>query len=211
MQPLNSVITGVLDQAETRQSSIGLRPGGTGSVRLPTESALRDRLAAQSPAVTDRNLLAWLASSLNVVAKPLGRMMFPASGGYYTMVEGFDLSGLTTTNRADALDAVEAAMTRPTMDQCEELVASLHAVTARRGDDAEGQSLAMSLYAGCLAQYPADIAKSVCMAFALRKASPNWFPTLSEINDACEKATAQRTALLSSIRAALPVEQRQAA
>lgn len=211
MQPLNSVITGVLDQAETRQSSIGLRPGGTGSVRLPTESALRDRLAAQSPAVTDRNLLAWLASSLNVVAKPLGRMMFPATGGYYTMVEGFDLSGLTTMNRADALDAVEAAMTRPTMDQCEELVASLHAVTARRGDDAEGQSLAMSLYAGCLAQYPADIAKSVCMAFALRKASPNWFPTLSEVNDACEKATAQRTALLSSIRAARVVEQRQAA
>ncbi len=211
MQPLNSVITGVLDRAETRRSSIGPRHGATGSVRSLTESALRDRLAAQSPAATDRNLLAWLASSLSVVAKPNGRLMFPATGGYYSRVEGFDLSGLTTANRNDAVDAVEAAMTRPTLDQCEELVASLHAVTARRGEDAEGQSLAMTLYAGCLAQFPADIAKSVCMAFALRKATPNWFPTLSEINDACEKATAQRTALLASIRAARPDEQRQAA
>jgi hypothetical protein len=169
---------------------------------LPTESALRAKLARQAPRETDQNLLAWLASSLSVVAKPKGRLMFPTTGGSYARVEGFDLSGLTTMNRAAALDAVEAAMTRPTMDDCEELIASLHAVTARRGDDAEGQSLAMSLYAGCLAQYPADIAKSVCMAFALRKASPNWFPTLSEINDACEKAAAQRSALLASLKAA---------
>ncbi|RYG87373.1 MAG: hypothetical protein EON59_07635 [Alphaproteobacteria bacterium] len=131
--------------------------------------------------------------------------MFPAKGGYYARCEGFEIAGLDQMNRSEALAAVEAAMTRPTVEQCEELVASLHAVTARRGDDAEGQMLAMALYAGCLAQYPADIAKAVCMAFALRKAKPNWFPTLSEINEACETATAQRSVLLHSLKAA-PIE-----
>jgi hypothetical protein len=133
-------------------------------------------------------------------------MMFPTSGGYFVRVEGFDLAGLTEANRYAALDAVQSAMTRPTVDDCEELVASLHAVTARRGDDAEGQALSMALYAGCLAQYPADVAKSVCMAFALRKARPNWFPTLSEINEACERAVAQRAALLASIQSAKAAE-----
>lgn len=132
--------------------------------------------------------------------------MFPTSGGYFVRVDGFDLAGLTEANRYAALDAVSSAMTQPTMDDCEELVASLHAVTARRGDDADGQSLAMTLYAGCLAQYPADIAKSVCMAFALRKRSPNWFPTLSEINEACEQSVAQRAALLTAIKSAKAAE-----
>lgn len=202
MQPLTSLITGVLAQAEMQQSSTGQQPGASGSVRSLTESALRARLVAQKPEDTDRNLLAWLASSLNVVAKPRSRMMFPTKGGYYALVEGFDLAGLDRMNRSEALAAVEAAMTRPTMEQCEELVASLHAVTARRGDDDAGLSLVMTLYAGCLAQYPADIAKAVCMAFAIRKASPNWFPSLSEINEACERATAQRSALLYALRSA---------
>lgn len=204
MQPLTSVISGVLDQAETRLKSTGPLPGASGSVRSLTESALRARLVAQKPEDTDRNLLAWLASSLSVVAKPRSRMMFPKTGGYYARPDGFDIAGLDQMNRHEALAAVEAAMTRPTVEQCEELIASLHAVTARRGDDAEGQMLAMALYAGCLAQYPADIAKAVCMAFAIRKASPNWFPTLSEINEACEKAAAQRALLLHALKTAMP-------
>ena len=202
MQPLTSLISGVLDQAEMRLNSTGPQHGASGSVRSLTESALRARLVAQKPEDTDRNLLAWLASSLSVVAKPRSRMMFPTSGGYYARVEGFDLAGLDGMNRNEALAAVEAAMTRPTVEDCEELIASLHSVTARRGEDEAGQMLAMTLYAGCLAQYPADIAKAVCMAFAIRKAKPNWFPTLSEINEACEQAQTQRAALLYALRSA---------
>ena len=202
MQPLTSAISGALEQVETQQSSTGPRPGASGSVRSLTESALRARLVAQKPAETDRNLLAWLESSLNVVAKPRTRMMFPTTGGYYARIEGFDVQGLDRMNRAEAIAAVNAAMTRPTVEDCEELIASLHAVTARRSDDEDTLSLAMSLYAGCLAQYPADIAKSVCMSFALRSKKPNWFPTLSEINDACDKATAQRKALLHTLQSA---------
>jgi hypothetical protein len=131
-------------------------------------------------------------------------MMFPTTGGYYARVEGVDIAGLTGLTKAQAIDAVESAMTPQTVEGCEELVATLHAVTARRGDDEAGLSVAMTLYAGCLAQYPADIAKAVCMSFALRKAKPNWFPTLSEINDACERETAQRKALLNALKSAHP-------
>ena len=40
------------------------------------------------------------------------------------------------------------------------------------------------------------------MSFALRSKKPNWFPTLSEINDACDKAAAQRQALLRTLQSA---------
>lgn len=199
-EKISQVISSLMENGLART---GASTGNGGAVSLPIKSDVaRTKLESQAPTTTDRNLLAWLESSLNVVAKPQSRMMFPASGGYFNRVEGFNLDGLTAANRNSAIDAVEAAMTRPTMEGAEELVASLHAATARRGDDAEGQSLAMSLYAGCLAQYPADIAKSVCMAFALRRARPNWFPTLSEIDEACERASAQRAALLVALKAA---------
>lgn len=56
--------------------------------------------------------------------------------------------------------------------------------------------LAMSLYSACLAQYPADVAKAACMHFAMRRAKPNWFPTLSEIDEWCERQTEQRVQIL---------------
>lgn len=180
----------------------GVSTGSDGSARRLTinPDVARARLLAKPPEANDRNLLAWLESSLSVVAKPRARMMFPPTGGYYARVDGFDVAGLTGMTRQQAIDAVESAMTPQTVEACEELVATLHAVTARRGDDEAGLSVAMTLYAGCLAQYPADIAKAVCMTFALRKARPNWFPSLSELNEACEQAAAQRQALLHALR-----------
>lgn len=198
MQSITSVITGILPQAEKASNSTGLPHGASGSV-APAQA--RARLLAQKPTETDANLLRWLESSLSVVAKPEARMMFPTTGGYYAKVTGFDISGLTADNRGQAIDAVKAAMTPPTVDQCEEWIASLHAVCARRSDDQDTLSLVMSLYASCIAQYPADIAKEACMAFALRPDKPNWFPTLSEVNEACEKATNQRKKLLASLSA----------
>lgn len=191
----------------------GASTGSGGSARRLTinPDVARERLLAKRPEANDRNLLAWLESSLSVVATPRSRMMFPTTGGYYARVEGFDLAGLTGLTRTQAIDAVESAMTPQTVEKCEELVATLHAVTARRNDDEAGLSVAMTLYAGCLAQYPADIAQSVCMKFAFRKAKPNWFPPLNELNEACEQATAQRQALLNALRSASPPHQEEAA
>lgn len=197
MKPISSVISGLVKQAETALSSTGPQHGETG-VAID-EAAARARLVGQTPAETDRKLGAWLESSLGIVAKPAGRMMFPLGGGYYLKIEGFDFRGLTDENRSAARNAVQAAMTRPTLDQCEVWIASLHAATARRADDEAGQELTMTLYASRLSQYPADIAKQVCMDFALRRAKPNWFPTLSELDEACEKAANKRAQLFSAL------------
>ena len=182
-------------------SSPTLQRGSTPNAGLTSQNltAVLAKLESQTPAETDRNLLAWLESSLNVAAKPQSRMMFPPEGGYYRRTTGFQVSGLTPENREAARQAVLSAMTRPPLDKCEEWIAGLHAVTARRGDDTATLDLTMSLYAACLAQYPADIAKGVCMAFAMRTVKPNWFPTVSEMNEQCEREAAQREQLLRSL------------
>ncbi len=135
-----------------------------------------------------------------VAAKPQSRMMFPPEGGFYRRTTGFQVSGLTPENRETARQAVQSAMTRPPLDKCEEWVAGLHAVTARRGDDTATLDLTMSLYAACLAKYPADVAKQACLHFAMRSAKPNWFPTLSELAEWCEREAAQRQQLLDSLQ-----------
>lgn len=200
MLPMSSAITGALEQVETLRSSTGQQLSETGSAKSLTASEARAALVQRKPEETDRNLLRWLESSLNVVATPEARMMFPPTGGYYAKVTGVAIRGLNANNLSDARAAVEASMTAATVDQCEEWIAGLHSVTAKRTDDRDGQELAMTLYAGCLAMYPADIAKQVCMDFALRREKPNWFPTLSELDEACEKRAAQRTELLKALK-----------
>lgn len=199
MQPMSSAITGALAQAETQLSSTGLQHSETASGKSLTESAARDRLVAQKPTETDRNLLAWLESSLGVVAKPNISLTYPLTGGYRRTVSSFDVSGITRENRQLAFDAVKSAMTRPTHDQVEEWIAGLAAVTAQRVQSDDVSEIALSLYVGRLRQYPADVVKETCMAFALRREKPNWFPTLSEIDEACEKATKQREQLLKAL------------
>lgn len=207
MQQMSSAITGILDRVERQQNSTGRQLSGTGSATSVTESAARQALVQRRPVDTDRNLLRWLESSLNVVAKPEKRTMFPKEGGFYSVTMGFSFSGLTEANRFEAEAAVESSMTRPTLDQCEDWIASLHAVTARRSDDEAALGLAMTLYASRLSQYPADIAKEACMAFALRRQKPNWFPTLSELDEWCEKQASMRSVLLAKIKSFTPSQQ----
>lgn len=196
MKPLSSVISGLPNLEPQASSSIGQLRGGTG---VATEDQARRRLVDQTPAETDRNLLAWLESSLNVVAKPRTRMFFPPTGGYRSVTEGFDVEGLTNDNRVAAREAVRSAMTQPTHEQVEEWVAGLNAVTQHRTEDNHTAGLALGLYTARLKQYPADVVRDTCMAFAVRRQSPNWFPSLSEIDEACEKATESRQALLRSL------------
>lgn len=201
MKPITSAISGVLEQVETQRNETGQQRGVTESARLPTANVdqARAKLVTQKPTETDRNLLAWLKSSLGVVAIPEGRWMFPPNGTAYQKISRFDFHGLTPENQDKARQAIQAAMTRPTTDQCQEWVTMLHAATARRAEGDSTLEIILTLYAGCLAQYPADVAKQTCMDFALRREKPNWFPTLSELDEACEKATNQRKRLLESL------------
>jgi hypothetical protein len=90
-------------------------------------------------------------------------------------------------------------MTPATVERCEELVSTLHAVTAHRNDSDNSLRLILRLYSDCLSKCPADVAKAVCERFMYRPEKPNFFPTLSELKEACDKATDQRNHLLRAL------------
>jgi hypothetical protein len=164
-----------------------------------SRSAVLAKLESQAPEDTDRNLLQWLTSSLEIVPQPQVSLTYPVTGGYQRTVTGFTFEGLTPDNRSRALEATYSAMTPATVQRCEEHVSTLHAVTAHRNDSENSLRLILRLYADCLAKFPADVAKAVVERFIYRTDKPNFFPTLSEMKDACDKAAAQRQRLLASL------------
>lgn len=126
--------------------------------------------------------------------------MFPQSGGFYEVAEGCDLSVTDPANIAPAIEKLEAAMTPATADDCEDWLTMLQAACARRNDSEDGASVAYDLYAAALRQYPADVAKAACMGMATRR-GVNWFPTLGELLEQCDKLVGPRKAMLASLKA----------
>lgn len=173
--------------------------GNDGSTSL-TPAEARDRLLSKTPAEVDQGLCQWLMSSLNAAPRMERELRFPVEGGYYRVTTGCSLDGLTPENAPKAVEMIRAAMTPPEVTQAEEWITALHMATAHRSAGEAGLEVVLSLYAGCLSRYPADIAKAVCMKFALRREKPNWFPTLSEIDEEAERMTKDRQMLLDAAR-----------
>lgn len=186
---------------ESASQPTGALTGSAGVASRPTNylENVRDKLVSQTPRETDQNLLAWLESSLGVVARPLESFRYPQTGGYYRVIDGFDIRGVTPENRGAAWDAVVSAMTKPTQMQAEEWIGGLSTVTVPRSQGDDASEVALTLYCARLSRYPADILKQVCLDFALRRVKPNWFPTLSEMDEACEKLTMKRQKLLDAL------------
>ena len=195
MKPISSVITGLPDLVLGASNSTGLQHGERGA----GTAAVLAKLESQSPEDTDRNLLQWLTSSLGIVPQPQISLTYPTTGGYQRSVTGFSFEGLTQTNLSRALEATYSAMTPATVQRCEEHVSTLHAVTAHRNDSENSLRLILRLYADCLARYPADVSKAVVQRFIYRSDKPNFFPTLSEMKDACDRAAAQRQQLMAAM------------
>ena len=195
MKPISSVITGLPDLVPGASNSTGLQHGERGA----GTAAVLAKLESQSPEDTDRNLLQWLTSSLGIVPQPQISLTYPVTGGYQRSVTGFSFEGLTQTNLSRALEATYSAMTPATVQRCEEHVSTLHAVTAHRNDSENSLRLILRLYADCLARYPADVSKAVVQRFIYRSDKPNFFPTLSEMKDACDRAAAQRQQLMAAM------------
>jgi len=195
VKPINSVISGLVSRAQEDANSTGQQLGGRG---VATGAALA-KLESQAPEDTDRNILQWLTSSLSVVPKPQVSLTYPVTGGYQRTVTGYSFEGLTPDNRSEALRAVQSAMTPATVERCEELVSTLHAVTAHRQDSENSLKVILRLYSDCLAKYPADVSKAVVERFIYRSEKPNFFPTLSEVKTECDRAAHQRQQLLSSL------------
>lgn len=205
MRPMTSAITGALRQVETAQLSVGREPGSVGAGQLPTvsESAARDWLVKQdNPVAVDRALQTSLQSSLGVEAVFDIESRYPKEGGYYNIIRGVRLDGMTPENRAAVLAKIRAANTPASRDQIENWLVALQAACAGGRRSEEGATAALDLYAGAFCRYPADVVKSVCMKFALRhpkKGEANWFPSLGEMDAEMSKLAAKREAMLSAL------------
>jgi len=196
-----SMLNAIGQTGETGSSPTPQR-GSTPNAGLTSQSltAVVAKLESQTPEDTDRNLLQWLTSSLAIVPQPQISLTYPTTGGYRREVTGFSFEGLTPDNRSDAVRAVQSAMTPPSIQRCEEHVSTLHAVTAHRQDSENSLRLILRLYSDCLAKYPADVAKAVVERFMYRPEKPNFFPTLSELKESCDRAAAQREQLLNALQ-----------
>jgi hypothetical protein len=197
-EKISEVISSLMEKG---QALIGASTGNDGAALPPTTNAaaIRAKLESQAPEDTDRNLHQWLISSLSVVPQPQVSLTYPTTGGYLRTVTGYSFEGLTDDNRSEALRAVQSAMTPATVERCEEHVSTLHAVTAHRQDSENSLRLILRLYSDCLAKYPADVVKAVVERFMYRPDKPNFFPTLSELKEQCDRAASQREQLLRSL------------
>lgn len=195
-----SLLKSVGASGQTPDSALTPQHGSMTSGGQTNQIAVIAKLESQSPEDTDRNLLQWLISSLGIVPQPQISLTYPVTGGYQRTVTGFSFEGLTPDNRSEALRAVQSAMTPPSVQRCEEHVSTLHAVTAHRQDSENSLRLILRLYSDCLAKYPVDVVKAVVERFMYRSDKPNFFPTLSELKEACDRAAAQREQLLRSLQ-----------
>lgn len=206
MQPMNSVITGVLAETQRRVAATGTSVSKPGSENLPVvdERAVRDWLLRQrDPEATDLALTRSLTSTLGVTVSPTTSLRFPVAGGYYHAVTGCSVESPGSESTELALTKVEQAMTPATAEQAEGWLVILQASTARRkGTEASG-AVTFGVYASELRRWPADVAKTVCERMARGVGRPpgvNWFPTLAEIAQDCEKLAAPRAAMLAALQ-----------
>jgi hypothetical protein len=138
-------------------------------------------------------------SSLSVELKPQFRTMFPPNGGFYEVAVGCDVSVIDQANIAPAIEKLEAAMTPANSDECEDWLMMLQAACARRNDSEDGATVALDLYTAAIRQYPADVAKAACMGMATRR-GVNWFPTLGELLEQCDKLAGPRKAMIAALK-----------
>jgi hypothetical protein len=173
-------------------------------VSVPDETVRGWLLAQPSPEEADKALRTSLRSSLGVDCRIETSRRFPVEGGYYSVVVGCDLDLAPDANLPQALARIEAAMIGPTRKQAEDWLVMLQQACAGGRKSEAGQAVALEMYAGCLSRYPADIARTVCERLALlpRKGG-NWFPTLAEINDACQRLASQRQFMFDRLRLAV--------
>jgi len=202
--PKTSETTGTPALALVEQSSTGTPPGGRGVATQQTAEAARQWLLRQdSPASADRSLQHSLTSALGVGLTPLVKSIFPASGGWIDVVVGCDITLADGADVGRAIQRVEAAMTPATSDECEDWLAMMQAACARRADSEETATVALDLYSAALRQYPADVAKAVCIQFATRRGT-NWFPALGELLEVADRMAKPRQAMLAALRSPPP-------
>jgi hypothetical protein len=207
MQPLSSLITGVLSESE----STGKKPNEDG--RQPSERALTRSqpngelsTAVMHPAVLRRDpeanteaVLSRLASlSLKVSVKR--RLTFPSdqsAGDSQTWREVVDRAEIEVGPNPDfaaAHAALAESMAPATDHEIGIWLVELSTVSARRSESAEEAALTITAYTKRLRGYPGDIVRDTLQAW-----SGKWFPTWGELKDILDVRTAPRAFIRTSL------------
>lgn len=192
-----SLISALGDTGQKPSSSLTPQHGSTNSAGL---TSARNKLLSQSPEETDRNLVQYFKSCLMVEPREEVSLTYPTTGGYKRTLTGYSFKGLTDDNRSDAERAIRGAMTPATPEQCEEWIGTLYALTAHRTDDGMSLAVILRFYGDTLGRYPADVSQATWDYFLRRKDKPNFFPTLSELEDHCDKLARPRKMMMENVR-----------
>lgn len=201
MQHLSSATTSLTSKLAA-QAGTGVGNAGSGQLATANESVAREWLLAQpSVAEADKALLASLKSQHGVEAFFQTESRFPPEGGYYTAVVGCYVRPEEADKITAAIARMEAATAPPTREQAEDWLIILQAATAGGRKGEIDTAVALEVYSGMLAKYPADVAREACTNLALKKRQGgNWFPTLADLNAECEKLADRRKLALSAMK-----------
>lgn len=171
---------------------------------IVSDEVARDWLLRQpNPEATDAALARSLTSTLGVTATPRTEWRFPVDAPAYPVPVSCDFEVRDRANVPEAIAKIEQAMTPATTDQCEGWLVMLQAATAHRQDSDATSAVTYTLFASELRQWPADVAKKACERLARGKpgqTGTNWFPTLAELSQDCERLAGPRKVMLASLQ-----------
>ena len=85
------------------------------------------------------------------------------------------------------MQRIDAALAPAPIGQIDQWIAALHVGTRHRNEDESSLELLQKLYRATLSQYPASATREACGE--LLKTS-EWFPTVKELTDACDRHAA---------------------
>jgi hypothetical protein len=111
--------------------------------------------------------------------------------GFYQVAVGCDVSD--EGDRDAALADLRNFMAPAPLREIEAWLAVLSVTVAKRRDDAFAEELRLTTYAGRLARYPADVARSVISA------SYTFWPSWDEVEKRCEALTGPRRAMIAAL------------
>ena len=227
MKRLNSLVSGALSGAQSPADRAGAQHGEPASGSRPTGSALT--AVSRPPAVHDPKASAWLASldPRTVDARAQSRMLtygvalsvntrstwdendqFKSQATSVTITPVKPSTAFSESSEAERCAAaaaeIERFMSPASEDQIEQWLVELSVSTVRRAGSEGEAEIALSVYAGRLAQYPADVVRTV-----LREASKRskWWPAWADLEPELDRLAKPRILMREALLT--PPEQRE--
>lgn len=119
------------------------------------------------------------------------------SHGFDTELIRYDFDGAPEDDVAAARDLLQAVNAPCPKEIAVTAITTLRARTKARSDQQQDQDTMLAIYASDVMEYPADIVVEACRSIGR---SQVFFPSVSEIIDACEWRVRERRLLLRAIR-----------